>query len=194
VNDVRTWCTAHERLPRTSGAPTRAIGTVIHTVRPIVILSLPLRLRSGQATPLNERSERRAAEDGEGSPVAAPGAEAKLWFSVRKVYRLRGWIIQPGRSMTNPCGASAPCRASGDPSASSAACRSLRSLVGCGSLRMAIWPLGNGVFTTSQDDSLDDSSTLIARQLAPHGSCAGTQPRSAPFSRRAASSRMAPPA
>ncbi|HXH37842.1 MAG TPA: hypothetical protein VNN08_04400 [Thermoanaerobaculia bacterium] len=35
-----------------------------------VILSLPQPL-----------SERRAAEDGEGSPVAAPGAGAKLWFS-----------------------------------------------------------------------------------------------------------------
>jgi hypothetical protein len=37
-----------------------------------VILSLP--------QPLSERSERKAAEDGEGSPVAAPGAGAKLWF------------------------------------------------------------------------------------------------------------------
>jgi hypothetical protein len=37
-----------------------------------VILSLP--------EPLSERSERKAAEDGEGSPVAASGAGAKLWF------------------------------------------------------------------------------------------------------------------
>jgi hypothetical protein len=42
-----------------------------------VILSLPLRLRSGQAPPLSEHRERRAAQDGEGSPDARHGAEAQ---------------------------------------------------------------------------------------------------------------------
>ena len=55
-----------------------------------------------------------------------------------------------GRSMTNLCCASAPVCASGDPSPSSAAFRSLRSLTGCGCLRMTIGALGErDVFTTS---------------------------------------------
>ncbi len=73
--------TKRSREGGTEGGRQRAEGRRRKTrTAQFVILSLPLRLRSGQAPPLSERSERGAAQDGEGSPVAAPGAGAKLWF------------------------------------------------------------------------------------------------------------------
>jgi hypothetical protein len=77
----------------------------------IVILRLP--------QPLSEHSERKAAEDGEGSPVTQLGAEAQMGFVVDLFHE-------------NHSFASAPGAATGDPSPSSAALRSLRSLSGSG--------------------------------------------------------------
>ena len=86
-----------------------------------VILGLP--------EPLSERSERRAAQDGEGSPDARHGAKTQMGFVVDLPYKNHSFAPAPGA-------------ATGDPSPSSAAFRSLRSLSASGSLRMTNWPGG----------------------------------------------------
>jgi len=75
-----------------------------HSIRQFVILRLPLRLRSGQATPLSERSEREAAEDGEGSRTTLPFPTGAA--------RLRCLGHERRSSSQNHICASAPCRRS----------------------------------------------------------------------------------
>jgi hypothetical protein len=80
--------------------------------------------RHPEAAGAAERALRaNAAQDGEGSRDARHGAEAQMGFVVDLPHKNHSFAPAPGA-------------ATGDPSPSSAALRSLRSLSGCGRLRM----------------------------------------------------------